>query len=516
MTVKSKKQRQAERDQVREMAEADLYTFARLINPQYMYGDIHREVFYKLQHTENPNLLLLLPRGHLKSHCMAVWVAWWITKYPHTTVIYISATIRLAEKQLYAIKNMLTNDNYRRYWPEMVNPEEAKREKWSATEICVDHPKRKAEGIRDSTITASGLTTNIIGLHSEVVVADDVVTKKNSETIGQREKTASIMSLIVSILDPSGKVRACGTRYHPSDQYDIWKKQFQYVYNEDDEVIGTEPLWEVIERVVETEGVFLWPRAFRTDGAAYGFDRKELARIEAMYTDRMQFYAQYYNNPNDVESNRLTPDKFQYYDPKFLHYYKGVWSINNHQLSVYAAMDFAYSMGKRSDYTAIVIIGIDSRGYIYLLDIDRFKTDRYSDYCEHAKELYKKWMYKKIRVEIKGAQKPIVNYMRDEFRTSGYIVKFDEYSPTSHTGSKEERMSSTLEPLYDNQTIWHYRGGYIPMLEEELILARPPHDDIKDALTMAVQIAVKPAQKRAQSGSSNVVKFNKRFGGRSF
>jgi hypothetical protein len=41
--------------------------------------------------------------------------------------------------------------------------------------------------------------------------------------------------------------------------------------------------------------------------------------------------------------------------------------------------------------------------------------------------------------------------------------------------------------------MWHYEGGYTQVLEDELILARPAHDDIKDALASAVSIAVRPA-----------------------
>jgi hypothetical protein len=52
------------------------------------------------------------------------------------------------------------------------------------------------------------------------------------------------------------------------------------------------------------------------------------------------------------------------------------------------------------------------------------------------------------------------------------------------------------------------------MLEEELVLARPAHDDIKDALACAVEIAVKPKRARDSEDSySNVIKFNPRFGG---
>ena len=80
-------------------------------------------------------------------------------------------------------------------------------------------------------------------------------------------------------------------------------------------------------------------------------------------------------------------------------------------------------------------------------------------------------------------------------------------------GSKEERISAALEHRYDNLSVWHFKGGYIDILEEELILARPPHDDIKDALASAVEIAVKPKQSRDFEKHDNVVLFNSRFGG---
>ena len=140
---------------IKEAAEADLVTFAKLIAPNRLYGDIHVEVMEWLQ-KDSSNQLLLLPRAHQKSFLMAVWTAWWITKHPDTTIIYISATATLAENQLYAIKSILDSPVYNRYWPEMLDRDEGRRERWNVSEIMVDHPKRKAEGIRDATVKAVG------------------------------------------------------------------------------------------------------------------------------------------------------------------------------------------------------------------------------------------------------------------------------------------------------------------------------------------------------------------------
>ena len=499
--------------EIRALAEEDLYTFACLVNPQYMYGDIHKDVFRWLQESQSPNQLLLLPRAHLKSHVVAVWCAWWITKHPDTTILYISATSTLAEGQLYAIKNILLSSKYRMYWPEMCNPDEGKREKWSATSIAVDHPLRKKEGIRDMTVTTAGLTTNTTGWHADVIVADDVVVPDNAYTEEGRRKCSAAMSQMASILNTGGSIKACGTRYHPTDQYDTWKKQIMPIYDDNDDIVDEEPVWEIKEHVVEENGIFLWPRAVRADnGRAYGFDWKELGRIKAMYSDTVQFYAQYYNNPNDPGSARINRSKFQYYDPKFLRRVGGTWQYMSSPLNIYAAIDFAFSLSSKADYTALVVIGVDPDNQTYILDIERFRTNKISEYFNVISDSHSRWEFNKLRAEVTVAQSVIVRDLKDHITRGGLRLSIDEHRPNRHEGTKEERIASALEHRYDNLSIWHFRGGYIPALEEELILARPPHDDIKDALASAVEVAIAPRRMRNKD-KTNVLSFNKRFGG---
>ena len=510
--TKNRNDQLREIEEIRQLAEADLYTFACLVNPQYMYGELHKEVFRWIQSSEAPNQLLLLPRAHLKSHCVAVWTAWWMTKFPETTILYISATSTLAESQLYAIKNILTSKQYTLYWPEMIEREEGKREKWSASAIALDHPKRKEEGIRDMTLTTAGLSTNTTGWHADVIVADDVVVPDNAYTEDGRRKCSASMSQMASILNTGGSIKACGTRYHPTDQYDIWKAQMMPIYDENDDIVDEVPVWEIKEHVVETNGSFLWPRATRPDGKKFGFDWKELGRIKAMYTDTVQYYAQYYNNPNDPDSARINRNKFQYYDQKFLKRMGGVWHYMTKPLNVYAAMDFAYSLKHKADYTALVVIGVDPDNHVYIMHIDRFKTNKISEYFRVISEAHATWDFRKLRAEVTAAQSVIVRDLKDYITKDGLRLSIDEHRPNRHEGTKEERIASALEHRYDNLSVWHYRGGYIPVLEEELVLARPPHDDVKDALAAAVEVAVPPRRMRSRD-TENVIQFNKRFGG---
>ena len=505
---------------IKKAAEEDLFTFASLINPLRVYGDIHKEVFRWLQSDEQGNQLLLLPRAHMKSHCIAVWSAWWITRHPETSILYISATAELAEKQLYDIKNIMTSDIYQRYWPDMIHPDEGRREKWSVSKIAVDHPQRKIEGIRDWTVATAGLTTNTTGWHADVVLADDVVVPDNAYTEEGRRRVRAAMSQMTSIRNAGGFTKACGTRYHPSDIYDSWKKQYMVTYSEETgEPLDKVPVWDIKEHVVEVDNVFLWPREVRADGKAFGFDINVLSRIRAEYEDVTQYFAQYYNNPNDPGSARISRDKFQYYDQKFLKHTNGSWYYKDRKLNVYASVDFAFSLNTAADFTAIVVIGIDHEGDIYVLDIDRFKSDKTLQYFKHIAALHSKWGFKKLRAEVTVAQKVIVNDIKDYVKKEGMKLAIEEYRPSKAEGTKEERIAAALEPKYDDLGVWHFRGGFIPMLEEELVLARPPHDDLKDALASAVEIAIRPKRGRGpkELGWGNgPIKYNSKFGGVSF
>ena len=73
---------------------------------------------------------------------------------------------------------------------------------------------------------------------------------------------------------------------------------------------------------------------------------------------------------------------------------------------------------------------------------------------------------------------------------------------------------ATLEPKYANRQIWHYLGGNCQALEEELIYANPPHDDIKDALTSAIDFAIPPLDLfKMKKETQPTFNYHGRFGG---
>jgi phage terminase large subunit-like protein len=503
-------------DQIREYAENDLLAFIRLVAPHRVIPHFQEDWITWMQRSEaHDHQLTLLPRDHAKSTIIAYRAAWEVVKDPAIRILYISSTANLAEKQLGLIKSILTSAVVKRYWPDLINDDEGKREKWTQSEIAVDHPKRKAEAIRDPTVFTGGLTTSLTGLHCDIAILDDVVVQENAYTEEGREKVKLQYSLLASIEGAGAKEWVVGTRYHPQDLYSDLVMMEEEIYDGDGNVVSSRPVYEVYQRVVEEHGDFLWPRQQRnTDGKWFGFDSSILAKKKAQYLDKTQFYAQYYNDPNRFEAALITPDKFQYYER---HQIKrgddGKWYARGRKLAIAAAMDFAFSTGKKADYTAIAVVGLDSDGNYYVLDLDRFRTDRIDEMFEHLRTLYTKWEFRKVRMEMTVAQATVAKELRDAYiKPYGLALAVEEYYPTKRDGDKEERIAAVLAPRYANNQMWHYRGGHTQSLEDELVQRFPVHDDLSDALTNAVTIITPPARKKEQS---NVVPLrpHSRFGG---
>lgn len=513
---------ESKHDLVKQAALDDLETFIALIHPHRVLGQCHREAIrWWTRQGAKSHQLILLPRDHQKSALIAYRVAWEITKNPAIRVLYISATSNLATKQLKFIKDILTGDIYRRYWPEMVNYRDVDREKWTESEISVDHPLRKLESVRDPTIFTAGLNTTVVGLHCDIAVLDDVVIDDNADTSSARAIVADRVSYLASIAGTDSSLWAVGTRYHPKDLYNDMMEMVVEEFDDTGDIISSSNLYELFERQVEDRGdgtgQFLWPRQQRGDGKWFGFDRAILAKKKAQYSDQTKFRAQYYNNPNDSASNIINTGMFQYYNRLKLRTDAGQWYYGDNRLNVFAAIDFAYSTSKKADYSVLIVIGVDAKYNYYVLDIERFKTGLIQEYFDRILRMYSKWNFRKLRAETTAAQSVIVKDLKENYiRVHGLALSIDASLPSTRQGTKEERIESILQPKYTNMQMWHYSGGNCSLLEEELSMQRPPHDDIKDALASVIEIAVPPSRSMGTSHVNKVVtekRFNSRFGG---
>ena len=160
--------------ELRAFYEADLFAYMCYVNPGYMYDDIHKEAAEALQNDNMEYFLSLLPRGHLKSHILACYGSWMLTKKPWLTCVYLTAGEDLATVQMSAIKQMFESEEYKLLWPEMFHAKESMRNKWSTWAINLDHPERAKRRIRDFSVIIKTVGSSATGLHCDLLLLDDM------------------------------------------------------------------------------------------------------------------------------------------------------------------------------------------------------------------------------------------------------------------------------------------------------------------------------------------------------
>ena len=517
--------------EARELCEKDLYTFAQMMFPDRYYGDVHREFFTFLQKEEHQFLLGLIPRDHQKSHCIAVYCAWKITIKPWWTILYVSANPSLAREQLGVIENILQSPKHRALWPQMLNyvrdrdgqMKHKPLNTWTQDVIKVDHPDRTNRQVRDPTVRATSVKSTNTGFHCNEVVFDDLVTDENYGSEAEKADVIRCYKNCMKILTTGSYCKAVGTRYGEDDLYALITQLTVPIY-EDDEEVGEEPMWKVFERVVEDspyrtgDGNFLWPKMQMPNGEWYGFDMRELAIKKKNLTldgELSSFMAQYYNDPNDESLARIGKENFQYLEPKYLTKEGDSWMYSRKPLRLIASMDLAFSnlKAKRRDWTAIAVVGIDHEGYLYVLDLERFKTDKMEVYYQQAIDMFQRWGFKKLVVETNNGGGLVATHIKDMVRREGGTLEVVG-KPAPNDGSKFERILQVLEPRYRNNEVYHNKIGLIRLLEEELRQPKPKNDDLKDAVSLAVSELKPPLGKGIKKAVKSLGERLSRFGAR--
>lgn len=526
----------AELKEIRQACESDLFTFARVMFPDRYYGEVHKELFRYFQYGDAAFKLALIPRDHQKSHCAAVYAAWKLTVTPWWTFLYVSANATLVEDQLNVVKNILRSDTHRMLWPTHLNWQKDPKTNdlrhksldestWRLDQFSLDHPVRMERGVRDPSIRGTSVGSSKTGFHANEVIFDDLVTDENYQSESDKAEVVKCYKNCFKILTTGSNAKAVGTRYGQDDLYAMMLELSIPEVDAEGVVTGQEKLWNCFERVVEDspnrtgDGNFVWPRIMMPSGDWFGFDARELAIKKANLSidgDIQGFYAQYYNDPNTSALHRIGRNHFKYLDPRHLKYQDG-WMYLGKRLKLMCAMDLAFSKAgmKKRDYTAIVVVGMDHEGFVYVLDMDRFQTDKLELYYEKFMELLRKWSFKQAVVETNNGGGIVAEYMQDMVRKEGGNVEIAG-KPANNQQSKVQRIIQTLEPRYRNGDVFHTRGGLTGALEEELVLPRPSNDDLKDAVALAVQELKRPlgaGLRRVVQSAKLLTENISRFGG---
>ncbi len=423
----------------------------------------HKKLCEFIEQNTNKKLLVLMPRGHLKSTVVTVsFSCQQIAKNPNIRILIASDTATMAEAFLKQIKDILgKNESFRELYGDYVS----NAPQWSNSMITVGGLKRSYEK-KEATITAYGLGGQLVSQHYDIIILDDVVNRDNTNTKELIDKTFSSYKDLLSLLEPQGRLIILGTRWHFADLYG-------YILDKDNGML--QDFKVLLGKAYYGEfntGIILWPKKFSWEKLA------ELKRQQGDYV----FNSQYMNTVIDEASADFKRVWFKYYTD---------YDIKGKILTKFIAIDPAISTERSADYSVILTIGVDEWNNWYILDIDR---DRYN-----PKQLIDKIFYydekhhpKSIGIETVAFQKVLQFTINDEMRKKNRFLPFTEL-PLDSSRSKEDRIRG-LQPRYQQGAVFHNKN--MPnndWLEDELTrFPKGPHDDIIDSLAYQLQVAFPP------------------------
>lgn len=163
----------------------------------------------------NQEGMLLAWRGSLKTTiCTITRVIFEILLDPNIRILLASEAGGQAQGFLRAIKSHFeSNDRLRAIFGDYYNTART----WAEMEITVHREIHAVE----PTVMCTGMGMPLPSRHFDLIIVDDLVTKANSQTDGQRKKVKEYFyeTLYPTLESPDGRLWVLGTRWHEEDLY---------------------------------------------------------------------------------------------------------------------------------------------------------------------------------------------------------------------------------------------------------------------------------------------------------
>ena len=177
--------------------------------------DIHLKMAQWLERSwkdGRTELLLQAFRSSGKSTITGLFAAWLIYTKPSLRILVLAADHMLAKKMVRNVKRILERH------PLTAHLLPQKSDQWASDRFTV---KRDME-LRDPSMLAKGITSNITGSRADVILCDDVEVPNTCDTAEKREELRARLAETAFVLVPGGTQIYIGT---PHTYYTIYADQ---------------------------------------------------------------------------------------------------------------------------------------------------------------------------------------------------------------------------------------------------------------------------------------------------
>jgi len=360
------------------------------------------------------NMLLMAFRSAGKSTIAGLFAAWLIYCDPNIRILVLAADGALAIKMVRNVKRIIERH------PLTAGLKPANADQWASDRFTV---QRDLE-LRDPTMIAKGVISNITGSRADVVICDDVEVPNTCDTAAKREDLRERLGEIPYVLVAGGARLYVGTPHH---YYSI------YADTPRTEIGEEEPFLNDFARlflpILDEKGGSAWPMRYSVD------DIKEMRRSSGPN----KFDSQMMLKPVNIMQGRLNPDLLQHYiGPVEFDRMTNTLFIGARKI-VGASCWWDPAFGSAShngDDSVCAVVYSDEGGDFYLHDLvyiradENDKTDEATQQARIVAALAKKYYLPSVTVEINGIGRFLPNILRNELAKARVPSRVQEVSST--------------------------------------------------------------------------------------
>ena len=353
-------------------------------------------------------LLMMAFRSAGKSTMVGLFAAWLIYRKTDIRILVLAADITLAKKMVRNVKRIIERH------PLTKNLKPNRADQWASDRFTV---KRMME-LRDPTMIAKGVTSNITGSRADIVICDDVEVPNTSDSAEKRENLRERLGEIPCVLVAGGTQLYVGT---PHTYHSIYADMPRTEFGEET------PFLDGFERlsipILDEKGEITWP------------ERYSHAAIEQMRIDTgpNKFDSQMMLKFVNIMQGRLDPELLQIYDAA-IEYDRMLGALFIGQMKMAGAScwwDPAF--GKAGgDSSVCAVVFADEVGNYYLHHLayirvnEADETDEATQQSRIIAQIAKEFYIPCITVETNGIGRFLPNILRNELSKAKAPARVNE------------------------------------------------------------------------------------------
>ena len=487
--------KQAQRDLIRycEVMTPDPNDRDDIEKSSYSAQKFHKvlaKILEKIEAGELKRVLVTFPPRHGKTELASKkFPSWLIGRNPRDSVIFVTYNQIVANDNGKAVRTLMQNPKYKEIF------KEAELKKGNASS---DRLETQQGGVliftgRDGTITSRG---------GDLIVIDDIFkNRKDADSATTRDSVWNWFRGTISnrFMSDKGAMIIITTRWHEDDLVGRLTNPNNPHYNKQEadqwKIVTFTGLAEEGDILGRKVGEALWPERF---GRKYLLNYKNLSSRD--------FASLYQQRPSPEEGNLFKKEHFKTYNRNEI----------PEDLRIYAASDLAVSTKQENDRTCLMIVGIDKKDTIWILEVvwKKIKSDKA---VEEMVRLMKKWKpvtWWGEKGQLSNAIKP---FLRKRMREEKVYCNINELSASGDKVSKAQsffgRMSMGMV-LFPKFATW-----YNDAKSEMLSFPSGTHDDFVDTcsqiglglLKMVKASTSKDEKQEYKVGTLNWIKKDSRF-----